>query len=233
MEKKKSDQANLENKRGSIILLGMVCATSLTLMSFEYAKFEMKQGADLMSEKEVPFDICDFPEIEVIKPSAPAPSPKPKMVEYVEADDEAIETEEEIIVEDKDKKFPDIPEVPDGIGHPGDEGPILDPPISEPVIPDKMPHFPGGDEEMYKYLSKKITFPKDVKDIGIQGKVYIQFTVEKDGSITNLDVVKTPHKRLGNITSEVVSAMPNWVPGFLNNEPVRVRFTLPVNFVLD
>ncbi|MCB9188674.1 MAG: energy transducer TonB [Flavobacteriales bacterium] len=233
MENKKSKSADLEKKRTSTILVGMVCASSLVLMSFEYAEFELKQESNLMAEAQVTKEIWEVPYIEVFKPSAPAPTPKIKITEYVKVDNEVVESEnEEIVLEESDDLVFDVPDAPDGFG-PRDDGPVIDSLDEGPQIPDVMPEFPGGKEEMYKYLSKQIVFPDEIKNIGIQGKVYIQFTVEKDGSITDIEVVKTPHSKLGKVTYNAVSKMPTWIPGIKNNKPVSVRYTLPVNFQFE
>jgi protein TonB len=234
MELKKAKHANLERKRGSILLLGMVCATSTTLMSFEYANYELKQEMNLMSSVETGI-VWSPPQMEFIKPSTPKVQQEVSKSEFVEEDNEPEQEkfveEEEEEQEETDNKFV-LPDVPEGIGGPVTTT-IID--TSDHVHPfaDVMPEFPGGKDEMYKFMSTNITYPEQCQINGVQGKSYIQFTVEKDGSISDITIAKTPHKLLGKEASRVVKSMPNWTPGILNGVPVRVRFTLPVNFMLD
>ncbi|CAG5086933.1 energy transducer TonB [Parvicella tangerina] len=234
MENKKSPKADLERKRGSILLLGLVCATSTVLMSFEYAKFELNNSEDLMSSVSDDEVVWELPEPKIEYTSVKQPEP-PKEMDLVVPDPEP----------DPDpmpEPDPDpTPEPDPGPIAPGPPGPPLPPqPEPEPVLPDiayevveEMPEFPGGFEEMYKFLSNNIKYPQMCVDNNVQGKSYIKFTVEKDGSITNLEVVKSAHKLLDEEAKRVISTMPNWKPGRQLNKVVRVNYTLPINFILD
>ena len=95
------------------------------------------------------------------------------------------------------------------------------------------PVFPGGIEELYKYLATNITYPEQAKKEGVQGKVYVAFVVEKDGSITDAQVVRGIGGGCDEEALRVVNAMPKWTPGKQQGEAVRVHFTLPVNFKLQ
>lgn len=233
MESKKSDQANLERKRNGILLLGMVCATSTALMSFEYANFELRQEKNLMSSVDNEVDFWLEPIYETFKPTPPVQQ-EISHSEEVMVDPEPELSENAIQEEDTQELLAFTPpgEVPIGIGGPPTITTVDS--LVEPIlIPDKMPQFPGGKEEMYKFLSDRIIYPEVCKDIGIKGKAYVQFTVEKDGAITDIEVVKSPHKLMSKESSKVVGEMPNWEPGIKDGKPVRVRFTLPINYILD
>ena len=93
--------------------------------------------------------------------------------------------------------------------------------------------FPGGEEACFKWLGDNIKYPKDCLKKKIEGRVFVSFVVEKDGSITDVKTLKSPHKSLSKEAERVVKAMPRWKPGRFNNEPVRVRYTLPVAFKMD
>lgn len=235
MENKKSKKADLENKRGSVMLLGLVFGSSLALMSFEYARFDLIQEDDLMSSVNSEEMVWEFspPKIEY-KPSQPIQEVSKS--DYVEAstDPEPIITvEPEPIV-------------------PVDPGPVIGPPgpvvgvyipeekpkfedNKEYVIVEEMPEFPGGIEEMYKFLSKNIKYPQQCMDNNVQGIAYVKFTVEKDGSISNITTYqeKTVHSLLDKEAMRVVGLMPSWKPGKQLNKTVRVSYTLPINFVLE
>ena len=98
---------------------------------------------------------------------------------------------------------------------------------------DEMPQFPGGPQAVFEYLSKSIRYPTDAKENGVQGKVLCSFVIERDGSISNVIVVKSIHPSLDKEAKRVISSMPDWIPGKQNGNFVRVRYTLPVTFSLQ
>ena len=104
----------------------------------------------------------------------------------------------------------------------------------EPLMTvENMPEFPGGSMAMLQYLSGNIKYPEEARDNNIQGRVIISFIIEKDGSITNAEVVKNVHELLDSEALRCVSAMPAWTPGSHQGKPVRVRYTIPLNFKLN
>lgn len=115
--------------------------------------------------------------------------------------------------------------------------------IAEPVVVDdepvsiamveQKPSFPGGEAAMYQWLSDNIVYPPAASEEGIQGRVVVEFVVGKDGSITNARVVRTRHPALDKEALRVIKAMPNWIPGRNNGQPVKVTYTLPVTFKLQ
>ena len=94
------------------------------------------------------------------------------------------------------------------------------------------PEFPGGMDKMFDYLSKNIKYPTEALNEGIQGKVYVEFVVEKDGSISNSRIIRGIGYGCDKEALRVINEMPNWAPGTLNGEPVRVKHILPLNFKL-
>ena len=99
-------------------------------------------------------------------------------------------------------------------------------------VVEEQPMFPGGMQELMKYLQKEMKYPKEAQDKGIQGRVVVQFVVNKDGSICEANVVKSVDPLLDAEALRVINAMPHWTPGKQRGEPVRVRFTIPVAFHL-
>ena len=95
-----------------------------------------------------------------------------------------------------------------------------------------QPEFPGGMAELMKYLQKNTRYPQICKEQGWQGRVIVQFVVNTDSTITDVNVVKPVNPHFDKEAVRVVEAMPKWIPGKLHGEPVRVRFTLPVTFRL-
>ena len=115
------------------------------------------------------------------------------------------------------------------------EGISTDKPDNDTVfsICEVMPEYPGGAEAMMKYLSENIKYPEEAKEKGISGRVFIQFVVEKDGSVSNVKVMRGIGALCDDEAVRVVKAMPKWKPGMQKGEPVRVNYVLPVNFKLD
>ena len=97
----------------------------------------------------------------------------------------------------------------------------------------QKPMFPGGEASLMKYLANRIVYPEYARYADIQGKVFIGFIVEKDGSISNVKMIRSPHKLLSDEAIKVVENMPTWSVGMEHNVPVRVQYTLPVQFKLD
>ena len=100
-------------------------------------------------------------------------------------------------------------------------------------VADEDPEFPGGMEAMVKYLSENIKYPQQAKDEGVSGKVFVSFVIEKDGSVSNAEVIRGIGGGCDEEALRVVNAMPKWVPGKMSGEPVRVHFNLPINFKLQ
>lgn len=99
-------------------------------------------------------------------------------------------------------------------------------------MPENMPQYPGGGAALDRFIQANIKYPAEAKSQGIQGKVYVQFIVEKDGTLTDIQVRKGVHKALDAEAVRVVSIMPNWSPGTVRGKKVRVRYTLPITFHL-
>jgi protein TonB len=97
---------------------------------------------------------------------------------------------------------------------------------------DIMPEFPGGDSARVVFLQNQVVYPPMAKDAGISGKVHVGFTVRKDGSITDIKVMKRVGGGLDEEAIRAVKAMPKWNPGFHQGRPVNVSFVMPVSFSL-
>lgn len=100
-------------------------------------------------------------------------------------------------------------------------------------VVEQMPSFPGGDKKLMEYLSENIRYPKELAETCIQGRVIVSFLVEKDGSISDVKVLKSLDPLLDKEALRVVSGMPKWIPGRQNGVAVRVRYIIPVNFRLQ
>ena len=100
-------------------------------------------------------------------------------------------------------------------------------------VVEQMPSFPGGPSALFEYLSKNIKYPVVAEENGVQGRVIVTFVVEKDGSITDVRVVKSVDPSLDKEAQRVVKSMPRWIPGKQNGSAVRVKYTVPVTFRLQ
>ncbi len=98
---------------------------------------------------------------------------------------------------------------------------------------EEQPKFPGGDAELYKWLSKNIRYPEMAAQNNIQGRVTVQFVVEKDGSVGEVKVVRGKDPDLDKEAVRVVKSLPKFIPGKMNGQNVRVWYTLPINFKLQ
>jgi protein TonB len=98
---------------------------------------------------------------------------------------------------------------------------------------EQMPQYPGGDQMLFKYLGTSVRYPVSAQKAGIQGRVIVQFNVDKEGRIVDLKVVRSVQSDLDFEAVRVVKNMPDWIPGKVDGLPVKVRYTLPVNFKLQ
>lgn len=100
-------------------------------------------------------------------------------------------------------------------------------------VVEQMPQFPGGQAALLEYLSKNVKYPVVAEENGVQGRVIVTFVVERDGSITDVKVVKSVDASLDKEAKRVVASMPHWIPGKQNGSAVRVKYTVPVTFRLQ
>ena len=100
-------------------------------------------------------------------------------------------------------------------------------------VVEQMPSFPGGQSALMQWLGSNISYPVIAAENGVQGRVIVQFVVEKDGSVSDVQVVKSVDPSLDKEAARVVKAMPKWIPGRQNGAAVRVKYTVPVTFKLQ
>lgn len=225
MEVKKNNKINLENKKSIFFQLGLVISLLLVLTAFEWKKYDSRIEDNI---KFNPFDGTEeMPPISFPDPPKVIPPPSiPTNIEEVEND--AI-TNEDLFLDSES----DIHIYSTYIYTPPIDDP--EPEIKEDFIlhgTEIMPSFPGGEEALLHYLKKNTVYPTIAREIGITGTVHVSFVVEKDGSISNITVVKSVESSLDTEAIRVVANMPRWNPGTQRSKPVRVWQTLPVKFTL-
>ena len=100
-------------------------------------------------------------------------------------------------------------------------------------VVEQMPSFPGGQGALLEYLASHVKYPVVAQENGVQGRVVVSFVVERDGSITDVRVVRSVDPSLDREAQRVVSSMPRWTPGKQNGSAVRVKYNVPVSFRLQ
>lgn len=114
----------------------------------------------------------------------------------------------------------------------GDDSTVSDKEKVYQVV-EQQPSFPGGREELFKYLAYNVKYPIDAAENKIEGRVLVAFVVEHDGSISNVNVANSVYPSLDKESIRVVSGMPKWIPGKANGKTVRVKYTIPITFRLN
>ena len=109
-----------------------------------------------------------------------------------------------------------------------------EPPKANPIIDfvDIEPVYPGGVEEMMKFISREVKYPAIDREVENQGRVYVEFVVEKDGSLTNIKILRGVSETIDREAIRVVQLMPNWAPGEVGGKIVRCKSRLPIKFEL-
>ncbi len=227
-EVKKSPKANLEVHRNTYFLMGCVVGLSLLFFAFEWSTQTRK-----LDEAVIVQDVLAEEEIEITRreptPPPPPPPPEPETPEIIEVVEEEVETTLDIKTEDDQSQRQLQTYVPPPPPKPKQEE------VTEEifVVVENQPEFPGGNAAMMKFLSDNIKYPLIAQENGIQGRVICNFVVERDGSITDVQVVRGVDPSLDREAVRVIQQMPRWTPGKQRGQAVRVRFTLPVVFRLQ
>lgn len=187
-------------------------------------------------------------------PPPPPPTPPPPTRTTVQFVPPIIKKDEEVQEEEPKKVIEELEEVKADIGKSdvkgNDEAPpetfdnpselevveapkVVEDKVYETFDIQKMPSFPGGEAELQKFLRDNINYPAIARENNIQGTAALSFVVGKDGTISNVTILKDPGGGCGKEAVRVVNSMPKWAPGEANGNPVKVKFTLPVRFRLE
>jgi len=228
MDLKKSPKASLEDKKVFFLLIGFVMVLSMVYIGLEWTKSEVTVY-DIANNDFLVEDELDVIQTNQDQTPPPPPPPAPEVVEVLNVVDNSKETSTiEINTEDDKNKIVDVIAAPVAASVIAEE--------EEQVIfqvVETMPSFPGGDAELFKFLSSGVKYPVIAQENGIQGRVICQFVVNKDGSIVDVEVVRSVDASLDKEAIRVIKSMPKWSPGKQRGKSVRVKYTLPVNFKLQ
>ena len=228
MEIKKSDKANLENKKLLFVELGLVISLAITFGAFEYTSKETKVStledtAEVVLEEEI------IPITQETPPPPPAAPKIPILSDQIDIVDDEIELDDDMFMNLEDDaslgvEIMDYVEVEEEV-------------VEEEAIPfqlvEEKPSFQGGDANQFsKWVNQRLVYPEIAKENGVQGRVTLQFTVEKDGSVTKVKVLRGVDPSLDKEAVRVVSMSPKWKPGKQRDRAVPVTYTFPVIFQL-
>ena len=223
MEIKKSPKADLKNKRGLLLEIGLVVSLLLVIAAFSYTPEEKRiEKVDLQAP------IVEEQIVEITRQDQKPPEPHRKVEVKVIADllqvvtnDTKITTEVDFTEFDEDVEVVQTVGVEEEVVE--DDQPFL--------IAETMPSFQGGDLNTFRaWVQQNVKFPQIALENGIQGRVVLSFVIEKDGRLTNIQVLQTPDRSLSEEAIRVLSKSPKWTPGKQRNQVVRVKYTLPVDF---
>ena len=231
MEVKKTSRSNLENKRFIFREIGFIVALSMVFFAFE-TKYYQEEAKEIS----FPVETSDIEEVLPVfvpqRASQPLPKISVKPLDFIEIVENEMDFENEMdVVDDNENtkgsltgkatdwqsEYGNTDETGEGDG---------DIPF---ITVEKMPRFNG---DFNTWLRKNLRYPARCAEMGIGGKVFIEFVVEKDGSISSINVVRSADPDLSQEAIRVVKAMPKWIPGMQRDKAVRVRFTIPITFQL-
>ena len=229
MEEKKSKKANLENKKLLFIEVGLCFSLFVTLAAFQWGTRDanvsvLEEETQMIEEEEI---------IPITQETPPPPPETPKipvLSDQIDIIDDDIKVDDDLFMNLEDDANLGV-EIGDYIEEVQEEV------IEEEAIPFQLvetrPSFNGGDaNEFSKWVNARLEYPEIAKENGVQGRVTLQFTVEKDGSVTNVKVVRGVDPSLDKEAVKVVSSSPKWTPGKQRDRAVRVTYTFPVIFQL-
>ena len=231
MEVKKSPKADLEGGKTLSLMLGFVVGLAVMYVGFEWST----QDVMVVKESEQVQDIVAEEEVEITRPEntppPPPPPPAPVVTEVLNVVDDDVELEQQDILTSEDTQEAAQTAVytpPAAVEEEEEEA-------AQQIftVVEEMPEFPGGMNELLKYLAKSIKYPVIAQENGIQGRVICAFVVNRDGSIVDAEVLRGVDPSLDKEALRVIMAMPKWKPGKQRGKPVRVKYTVPVTFRLQ
>jgi len=230
MEVKKSPKASLENKRLLFTEIGLVLALAIVYFAFNFSSREksvavLEDTTQVLVEEEMIAIQNELP------PPPPEAPPVPVLSDQIDIVDDDIKLEDDLFIntEDDANLGVDIMDYK--------EAEVEEEAVEEEAIPFQLvetkPSFNGGDaNEFSKWVNSRLVYPEIAKENGVQGRVTLQFTVEADGRVTNVRVLRGVDESLDKEAVRVVSSSPKWKPGKQRDRAVKVTYTFPVIFQL-
>ena len=226
MEEKKSPKANLENKKLMFIQIGMIISLLIAWMAFEHKSYDKREIDPSLLNREV---VVDEEMVEITKQEEQKPQPVevPKQTTQLEIVQDDVEVEDIEINAEVDQQEVIEDYVPVEV----EEEEVVEQEIFQ--IVEEMPAYPGGEQKLMEFIAKGIKYPQIARETGIQGRVFVGFVIEPDGSVSNVKVLRGIGGGCDEEAMRVVKSMPKWKPGKQRGKAVRVSYMLPVNFKLQ
>ncbi len=225
MEIKKDPRKDYRKRSSQFFLIGLVIALSLTLVAFEWKTFD-----EIIYNLPSPVDYLNLedeePPIRIVEKATP-PAPKPPIKMPVPPQPDPV----------PDPIAPITP-IPDPGVKPDPKNVAFEPePYVSEVVPlvkfaEQMPEFIGGEPALQEYLGKNLKYPKIALEYNEEAKLYVQFIVNTDGSISDVEVLRHEGFGFDEEAIRVISQMPNWNPGMQGGRMVRVIYVIPINFAI-
>ena len=229
MEVKKSEKANLENKKLLFLELGLIISLAVVYFAFEWTTAE-KQVAVLEETTQV-VEVEDMVPITQETPPPPPSAPSiPVLSDQIDIVDDEVQVDDDLFMNLEDDASMGV-EIMDYVENVEEEV------VEEEAIPfqlvEEKPSFMGGDANAFsKWVNERLVYPEIAKENGVQGRVTLQFTVDTDGTVKNVKVLRGVDPSLDKEAVRVVSMSPKWSPGKQRDRAVKVTYTFPVIFQL-
>ena len=230
MEIKKSEKASLENKRLLFTEIGLILALLIVWGAFSYSSKEKKVAVF----EDVTEEIAVEEEIPITQENTPPPPETPDvpvLSDQIDIVDDEITVDDSMFLNLEDDSSIGI-EIMDYV-----EAVVEEEEVEEEAIPfqlvEEKPKFQGGDaNDFTRWVNSRLQYPEIAKENGVQGRVTLQFTVNADGSVANVKVLRGVDPSLDQEAVRVVSSSPKWTPGRQRDRAVKVTYTFPVVFQL-
>lgn len=228
MEVKKTPKASLENKRALFIEIGLIVALAVVYIAFNWTSKDV-QVSTLEAENQVVQEEEIIPITQETPPPPPEAPKIPVLSDQIDIVDDEIEVDNDFLsLEDSEDMGVEIMDYVEN---------VQEEVVEEEAIPfqlvEEKPSFMGGDANQFSaWVNKRLVYPEIAKENGVQGRVTLQFTVEKDGSVTKVKVLRGVDPSLDKEAVRVVSMSPKWKPGKQRDRAVPVTYTFPVYFQL-
>ena len=220
MKPKKNPKSDLSRQGGMFLNIGMVVSLLIVIVAFEWRSYNDSDLMDLGNDDDFE-DILEIPPTE----QPPPPPPKVQVPEIIEVPDEE-EIEEEIEVE-LDVEVTEATVVEEIVFEEAPEEEAVDEIFA---IVEEPASFPGGIQAFYTYLSKELKYPRQAQRMGIEGRVFVQFVVEKNGTLTDIKMVKGIGAGCDEEAVRVLKNSPTWKPGKQRGKPVRQKMIQNILF---
>ena len=226
MEEKKSPKANLENKKVMFTQIGLIISLLIAWLAFEHKSYDKRQIDESLLNREV---VLDEEMVEITKQEEQKPQPveQPQQTTQLEIVDDNVETEDiNINAEVEQNEVIEEYVAPEVV-----EEEVVEQEIFQ--IVEEMPSFPGGEGKLLEYVATHIKYPQIARETGIQGRVFVGFVVEPDGSISNVKLLRGIGGGCDEEAMRVIKSLPKWKPGKQRGKAVRVSYQIPVLFKLQ